>query len=66
MVFTKANSTKEPNMKPVHPMNHISVALMYDTFGNELPIFLERVMNVSIVLVPVNEVFKYFMLRLNT
>lgn len=52
MVLTNANSTNEPNMNAVHTRNHISVALMYETFGNELPMFLDSVMNVSIVLVP--------------
>lgn len=52
MVLTKANSTNEPNMNIVQPINHISVALMYDTFGKELPVFLDNVINVSIVLVP--------------
>lgn len=40
-------------MKIVHPINQISVALIYDTLGNELPVFLDNVMNVNIVLVPV-------------
>lgn len=55
IVLTKANSTNDPNMKTVHPINHISVAFMYDTFGRELPVFLDKVMKVNMVLVPVEE-----------
>jgi len=53
MVLTNANSTNEPNINAVQTMNHISVALMYETFGNELPVFLDNVINVNIVLVPI-------------
>jgi len=53
MVLTKANSTRDPKMKAVHTINHISVALMYDTLGRGLPVFLVNVINVSMVLVPV-------------
>lgn len=52
MVLTNANSTKEPKINAVQTINHISVALIYETFGNELPVFLDNVMNVNIVLVP--------------
>jgi hypothetical protein len=55
MVLTKANSTREPKMKAVQTMNQISVALMYDTLGKELPVLRVRVMKVSIVLVPVDK-----------
>lgn len=57
IVFTNANSTSDPNMNPVHMMNQYSVALTYDTLGKELPMFLDNVMNVSIVLVPVEHFF---------
>jgi hypothetical protein len=53
MVLTKANSTSDPKMKAVQTMNQISVALMYDTLGRELPVLRVSVMKVSIVLVPV-------------
>jgi hypothetical protein len=55
MVFEKANSTRDPKMKSVQTMNQISVDLMYETLGKELPMLRLRVMKVSMVLVPVDK-----------
>jgi hypothetical protein len=51
-MLTKANSTNDPMMKVVQTMNHTSLAILYDTLGIALPVWDERVMNVSIVLMP--------------
>lgn len=39
-------------MNAVQTINQTSVAFMYETFGSELPVFLVKVIKVSMVLVP--------------
>jgi hypothetical protein len=39
-------------MNDVQAMNHTSLAMLYDTLGIALPVLDERVMNVSIELMP--------------
>lgn len=52
MMLTKANSTRDPNINPVHPRNQISLAFIYETLGKVFPCDDARVMNDNIVLVP--------------
>lgn len=51
-MLTNANSTIAANKNIVHPKNQTSLALMYDTFGNEFSTFDASVMNANIVFVP--------------
>lgn len=52
IVLTKANSTSVPMMNVVQTMNHTSLAIMYETLGNALPVWQDKVMKVKIVLMP--------------
>jgi hypothetical protein len=51
-MLTKANSTSDPMMNAVQVVNHTSLAMMYDTVGIALPVWQERAMKVSMVLMP--------------
>lgn len=56
IILTNANSAIDANMNIVQPMNHISLAFMYDTFGNVFVCPDANVINDNIVDVPKSKI----------